>query len=219
MRRGTISAGSRAGSDIGDGWITIKIKDRSYNASRLAWWFSYDEYPDFIPFPKNGIRSDIRIKNLQHVNEHREKFSRIITHVELLEVLYYDPIVGVFIWKRWMSSKARVGDIAGTIQDGYTNIRIYGRGYKAGRLAWFYMYGVWPIHQIDHGDRAKSNNGIANLDDVTSKMNCANRDQSFNKTEEYRQKQSELTKKRWADPLYREEQSRKLKEAWRRRKG
>lgn len=178
-RRGTIPPGARAGSDIGDGWVSIKIGGRGYYAARLAWWLVYDEYPEFVPVPLDGDRSNLAIDNLidkQEYNKTRDgKFQQQITHEELLRILDYDPHSGVFTWKVFMGSRATVGSVAGTIQDGYTNIRIYGRGYKAARLAWLYTHGVWPEEQMDHIDRERSNNRLNNLRDVTLQVNLENR--------------------------------------------
>ena len=46
----------------------------------------------------------------------------------------------------------------------------------ANRLAWFYVYGEWPKQCIDHINRIKTDNRIANLRDVSHKENMANRD-------------------------------------------
>jgi hypothetical protein len=58
--------------------------------------------------------------------------------------------------------------------DGYTVIRICGRGYKAHRLAWLYVYGTWPTLQIDHIDEGKRNNALANLREATPSENLQN---------------------------------------------
>lgn len=53
-------------------------------------------------------------------------------------------------------------------------ICVDGRIYKAHRLAWFYIYGEWPQGEIDHKDRNKSNNAIANLRVATRNQNLMN---------------------------------------------
>jgi AP2 domain. len=96
-----------------------------------------------------------------------------LTAAYLRERLIYDPETGVFTWRRkdgpgkdnarWNSRYA--GRQAGSIDslDGYVRIRIDGRLYKAQRLAWLYHYGDWPPAVLDHRDRNRSNNAIANL--------------------------------------------------------
>ena len=56
---------------------------------------------------------------------------------------------------------------------GYIIIKIDGIGYKAHRLAWLYMYGVWP-NFIDHKNHNRSDNRIVNLRSVTNQENCKN---------------------------------------------
>lgn len=179
MRRGTIPAGSKAGADTGGGWISIKYKSIGYNANRLAWYFTYNDWPENVPVPINGVRSDYRIENLLSREDYEElrseRFGKTVSHSDLLEILNYNPETGDFHWKRTMNSRALKDSLAGTDNRGYEYIRIYGRGYRAARLAWFYVHGEWPENQIDHKDRDGSNDRFENLRDVTSKENCANR--------------------------------------------
>ncbi len=46
--------------------------------------------------------------------------------------------------------------------------------YKAHRLAWFYVHGVWPKEQIDHINGDKADNCIANLRLADFSKNQAN---------------------------------------------
>ena len=57
---------------------------------------------------------------------------------------------------------------------GYTSIMISGKNYRAHRLAWLYVYGYLPEHEIDHIDRDKSNNKIDNLRHVSCSCNKRN---------------------------------------------
>ena len=98
-----------------------------------------------------------------------------ITQKELKEFLSYDSNTGVFIWKV-SRGKASPGKIAGCLDAyGYSRIKIRGKDYKAHRLAWLYVYGVWPEAQIDHINHNESDNRIKNLRDVDSFDNCRNR--------------------------------------------
>lgn len=82
----------------------------------------------------------------------------------LKALLFYDPIVGVFIRRETVVHNARIGDFAGSPdKHGYLTIRIDGKSYKAHRLAWLYVHGEWPDGDLDHEDRDKSYNAIGNL--------------------------------------------------------
>src|SRR5215468_6803827 len=58
--------------------------------------------------------------------------------------------------------------------DGYVHIGVDGRTYSAHRLAWFYVYGVWPEHDIDHMNGVRGDNRLVNLREATHIQNCRN---------------------------------------------
>lgn len=101
----------------------------------------------------------------------------MITQARLKELLSYDPATGVFIWKVTRNGKMKVGLPAGSIdrEDGYVEICLDRRDYKAHRLAWLYVTGAWPVYGIDHIDRDKTNNRFINLRDVPHSVNLKNR--------------------------------------------
>jgi len=94
--------------------------------------------------------------------------------------LKYDPETGVFIWKpragdKWWNANF-AGEIAGTINNkGYRRIMIDGKPYMVARLAWLYVHGEWPKNEIDHINRVKDDDRLANLRDVTHTENSNNR--------------------------------------------
>jgi hypothetical protein len=99
-----------------------------------------------------------------------------ITHEELLTVLDYDKNTGVFTWKIH-TTNTKIGQIAGNRKENdtwYRLIRYKGKGYLAHRLAWFYVNCEWPNGIVDHIDRDKDNNRIANLRIVTAHENAQN---------------------------------------------
>jgi len=108
----------------------------------------------------------------------------MITQELLKELLHYDPETGIFVWKKKISCKVIVGGIAGSKTNGYLEIGIFGKSYKAHRLAWLYIFGVWPNFDIDHKDSIKHHNWIDNLREVTKSGNQQNqiRAQRSNKT-------------------------------------
>jgi hypothetical protein len=109
-----------------------------------------------------------------------------IERSELQKLLAYDPETGVFIW-RVAVKNVRAGDIAGGIVgNGYRHIQLARRAYKAHRLAWFYVYGEWPSADIDHINRDKDDNRIANLRLAAMWQNKANGGALSNNTSGYR---------------------------------
>ncbi len=101
---------------------------------------------------------------------------KILTQERLKELLNYDPATGIFT-NRVVRQGMRKGanSIAGTKNiHGYIVIQIDGHKVGAHRLAWLYMYGDWPVNQIDHINRVRDDNRIANLRDVTASENVHN---------------------------------------------
>jgi hypothetical protein len=106
---------------------------------------------------------------------------RKLTADLLRQILHYDPERGVFTWlPRPSGSRAErawnarfAGTRAGTGL-GYVAIGIFGRRYKAHRLAWLYVHGEWPGRELDHINCDKSDNRIANLRQATRSQNIAN---------------------------------------------
>jgi hypothetical protein len=94
---------------------------------------------------------------------------------ELCAVLSYDSTTGIFVWIKSLSNVVKVGSIAGKIgKDGRRDICVARKIYKAHRLAWLYVYGVWPTNVIDHIDGDNGNNRIDNLRDVVQSTNMQN---------------------------------------------
>jgi len=99
----------------------------------------------------------------------------IVTAHRLRELLHYEPETGAFTWRAYRNQHAMPGMESGRMDwNGYRSIRVDGRNYKAHRLAWLYVYGVWPSGQIDHINGAKDDNRAVNLRDVTQSGNQQN---------------------------------------------
>lgn len=83
-----------------------------------------------------------------------------ITHRELLEKLHYDPATGVFTHR----DGPRLGLRAGWVgNDGYRALNIDGIFYRSHQVAWFYVHKRWPKLFVDHINRVRDDNRIANL--------------------------------------------------------
>lgn len=104
----------------------------------------------------------------------------MITQNRLRELLQYAPETGEFMW-RVSHPRAKVGAIAGaTDHYGYVVIRLDGHLYKAHRLAWLYVHGVWPSKNIDHINRVKNDNRVENLRLADQSINMHNVDVRVN---------------------------------------
>jgi hypothetical protein len=100
-----------------------------------------------------------------------------LTADKLRELLHYDPHAGVLTWLVNLGpGRPDIGDVAGSLsKDGYWVIGIYGRVYKAHRLAWLWMKGEWPPSDIDHRNLNKSDNIWTNFRLATDSQNGANK--------------------------------------------
>lgn len=98
-----------------------------------------------------------------------------LTQARLKEVLYYNPDEGIFI-RRINTSNTFKGDVAGGPSDskGYCRISIEGQRYLSHRIAWLYIHGYFPEHDIDHINRDKQDNRLVNLREVTRAANLRN---------------------------------------------
>lgn len=92
----------------------------------------------------------------------------------LRELLSYDPETGILRW-RVSRSRSLPGDIAGTLHyEGYIRILVDYTKYQAHHVAWAMHYGEWPSGMLDHINRNRADNRIANLRPATRKQNAYN---------------------------------------------
>lgn len=111
----------------------------------------------------------------------------MLTQERLKELLHYDPDTGVFTWRKKSGSRAVVGAVAGCLGGkGYLRIKADGRQYRAHRLAFLYMCGVFPTAGVDHIDHCTRNNSWANLRLATAAENNKNRRINTNNTSGYK---------------------------------
>jgi len=96
------------------------------------------------------------------------------------ELLDYDASTGTFTWlprknayRGW--NKKFAGKPAGHITNhGYLRIVIYERKYFGHRLAWAWMSGEWPDHEVDHRNLVRNDNRYKNLRVATHQQNNCN---------------------------------------------
>ena len=109
-----------------------------------------------------------------------------LSYERLHELLSYDPESGIFIWVKNAGRHGRIkaGSVAGNISKGhgYEQINMFGVLFKSHRLAWLYMTGEWPNHEIDHINRKRADNRWVNLREATRQENLKNKEQYTNNT-------------------------------------
>lgn len=92
----------------------------------------------------------------------------------LRSFLHYDSETGEFTRLTNISNRSPAGSVAGTVlATGYRVIRVCHGRFLAHRLAWFYVYGEWP-GEIDHINRTRDDNRLANLRSSTRQLNMIN---------------------------------------------
>lgn len=105
-----------------------------------------------------------------------------LTQARLKELLTYDETTGLFTW-RVRAGRSAAGSVADCrATHGYIRIRVDNVLYAAHRLVWLYVYGKFPDKTIDHINRARDDNRLANLRDVSHMENHQNKSMHSNNT-------------------------------------
>lgn len=100
--------------------------------------------------------------------------TQILTVARLQTLLKYDADTGAFTW-RMTRRNCKQNAIAGTLDaKGYRRISVDSKVYLAHRLAWFYVNGEWPPSELDHINRQRDDNRIANLRKANRTINTQN---------------------------------------------
>jgi hypothetical protein len=88
----------------------------------------------------------------------------------------YDETTGIFKNRTTRSHNSLKGSTVGSFdKDGYVQIGIGKRKFKAHRLAWLYVFGEWPSLDIDHINGVRNDNRISNLRVVSKAQNQQSR--------------------------------------------
>lgn len=126
--------------------------------------------------------------------------SNKLAYEYLQQRLDYNPETGIFTWMYRSSNEFKSGyrtseanceawnkrygnTTAGSLNtNGYIRIVIDYEMHSAHRLAWFYVYGYLPENQIDHKDRVRHHNWIANLREASQQCQSRNAGMLSNNT-------------------------------------
>lgn len=109
----------------------------------------------------------------------------LLTYEDVDALLNYAPLDGTLSWRSpgHYRRTDKAGRAAGALRkDGYLQLQIFGKKYLAHRVCWLIGTGVWPSGQIDHKNRVRTDNRLANLRDVPQTNNQHNRGLNTNNT-------------------------------------
>ena len=100
----------------------------------------------------------------------------MLTQEQVKELFDYDPETGDLVWRVKRGTHGVAGKIAGGLDHhhGYFRIRIDGKLYRTHRIIWLYVYGAWPVNDIDHVNGLRHDNRICNLREATRAENMQN---------------------------------------------
>jgi hypothetical protein len=167
------TAGNQAGHRTSGGYFCISIDGNEYHSHALAWLYVYGVLPKIREIVR--LNSDLADNRIANLAEHIKSKDREVTQDRLKSELDYCEETGHFRWRISPVNTIKAGSDAGVLDaDGYIRIKIGSASYAAHRLAWLYVHGVWPAHEIDHINGVRNDNRIANLRDIPRTGNIQN---------------------------------------------
>lgn len=172
VKRGPFEAGTFAAAAAGKkARRVLRLGALRVSAAAAAYAMVTGRWPAKRVKLLNNDESDLRFENLYVCD------GAPLTAERLRAFVSYDPLTGEFTRLVNTAPMGRMGQAAGSLAKPHNRIelRVDGKLYKAHRLAWLYMTGEWPRHDIDHVDGDSTNNRWANLRDVDARTNGQNR--------------------------------------------
>lgn len=127
---------------------------------------------------------------------------KMVDQKRLQEILNYNQETGEFT-RVLAKGPCKSGDVAGWVHNNgagkrYRKIRIDGGCYFAHRLAWLYVTGELPAHEIDHIDGDGLNNRFANLRAADDTQQAHNKGRYRNNTSGYKGVSLEAGGRKWS---------------------
>jgi hypothetical protein len=104
-----------------------------------------------------------------------------LTYREAKTLFDYDAVEGVLVNKVRRGSHPAGERLTSVAKNGYIRLVVRGHEYLAHRVIWLLCNGDWPKDELDHIDRNKSNNRLANLRECTTAENHQNQDMTSRK--------------------------------------
>lgn len=102
-------------------------------------------------------------------------FNNPFTYEVASQLFSYDAESGEIRWKQPQGKKMKPGQVAGWINErGRVVVRFERKGIFGHRLAWLLHFGKWPELHLDHINGNPADNRIANLREVTPRVNSQN---------------------------------------------
>ena len=120
-----------------------------------------------------------------------------LTQTEVKRLFHYNPDTGV-LTRRISAGPAKAGSKAGHLDShGYLQVRAGNKKkYLVHRIIWLHVYGYWP-GLLDHINRDKTDNRIANLREVSMSENLLNTNLRKNNTSGVKGVHFDIHTRRW----------------------
>lgn len=98
-----------------------------------------------------------------------------LDRAQLRELFNYNPNTGLVTRRKCTANRHIEGELVGTPGGrGYLQVTIYRKKYPLHRVIWCWLYDEWPVEDIDHKNRIRSDNRRSNLRKATRSENNHN---------------------------------------------